>query len=196
MHKSRSGIDTSHLACYHSFTIVPQTETQNAGKEMVNMKRLIALLLAAALAFSLVACGGGGESEQRDAILTITKSDGTEETITSEELMDIHDENEINYNNNYMGCTAIVEGYVTEVEQGREEIFNNIWADTVEITLESDSTITGITFFLVLEDNSYENIDFSTITTGTKIRVTGDIGEYHVDLKLDNARDFEILTED
>ena len=159
------------------------------------MKRLIALLLAAVLVLSLAACGGE-ESEQRDAILTITKSDGTEETITSEELMDIHDENEINYNNNYMGCEAIVEGYVTEVEQGRREIFTNIWADTVEITLESDSTITGITFFLVLEDNSYEDIDFSTIMTGTKIRVTGYIGECHVDIQLDNAHNFEILTED
>ena len=59
MRKSRSGIDTSHLACYHSFAIVPQTETQNAGKEMVNMKRLLALILAAVLVLSLVACGGG-----------------------------------------------------------------------------------------------------------------------------------------
>ena len=42
--------------------IVPQTETQNAGKEMVNMKRLLALLLAAILALSLVACGGDNNS--------------------------------------------------------------------------------------------------------------------------------------
>ena len=71
--------------------------------------------------------------EDRDAVLTITKADGTEETMTSDELMDIYDENEINYNDNYMGCEATVEGYVLDVEQGSREIFDNIWADTAEI---------------------------------------------------------------
>ena len=68
-----------------------------AERETVNMKKLTVLLLAAAMTLSLAACSGG-EREDRDAVLTITKADGTEETMTSDELMDIYDENEINYN--------------------------------------------------------------------------------------------------
>ena len=81
MQKSRGVIDTSHLACYHSFMIVPQTETQNAGKEMVNMKRLLALLLAAILALSLVACGNSESSESKES-----------DTTTKEELLEVAEE--------------------------------------------------------------------------------------------------------
>lgn len=162
---------------------------------MVNMKRLIALLLAAVLALSLVACGGE-ESEQRDAILTITKADGTEETMTSDELMDIYEENEINYNDNYMGCEVIVEGYVLDIEQDRREIFNNIWADTAEISLEGYNGTRGIEFWIVMEDDSYKDLDFSTITKGTKVRVSGVIGESFVNTELNDAHDFQVITEE
>lgn len=160
------------------------------------MKRLIALLLAAVLALSLAACGGSGESEQRDAILTITKADGTEETMTSDELMDIYEENEINYNDNYMGCEVVVEGYVLDIEQGSREIFNNISADTVEISLEGYNGTRGIEFWIVMDDDSYKDLDFSTITKGTKVRVSGVIGESFVNTELNDAHDFQIITEE
>ena len=159
------------------------------------MKRLTALLLAAVLALSLVACSGE-ESEQRDAILTITKADGTEETMTSDELMDIYEENEINYNDNYMGCEVIVEGYVLDIEQDRREIFNNIWADTAEISLEGYNGTRGIEFWIVMEDDSYKDLDFSTITKGTKVRVSGVIGESFVNTELNDAHDFQVITEE
>ena len=165
-----------------------------AERETVNMKKLTVLLLAAAMTLSLAACSGG-EREDRDAVLTITKADGTEETMTSDELMDIYDENEINYNDNYMGCEATVEGYVLDVEQGSREIFDNIWADTAEISLEGYNGTRGIEFFIVMEDNHYEDLDFSAIREGTKVRVFGTIGESFVNTELDDARDFEIVTE-
>ena len=158
------------------------------------MKRLTILWLAAILTLSLSACSGG-DSEQRDATLTITKADGTEETLTSDELMDIYDENEINYTNNYRGCAAIVEGYVLDIEQGRREIFDNLWADTAEISLEGYNGTRGIEFWIVREDDAYQNLDFSTITAGTKVRVSGIIGESFVNTELDDAHDFEIITE-
>lgn len=159
------------------------------------MKRLIALLLAAALSLSISACAGGEESEQRDAILTIAKTDGTEETITSEELLDIYKDNEINYNNNYMGCEATIVGYVLEIEQDRREIFKNIWSDTAEITLEGYNGTRGIEFWIVMEDDSYKDIDFTTISKGTKVQVVGTIGDSFVNTEIDNAHDFEIITE-
>lgn len=173
-----------------------QSNADNAQrKDLMNMKRRIALLLAAALSLFLVACGGNGESETRDATLTITKADGTEETVTSEELMDIYGDNEINYNNNYRGCEATVVGYVLEIEQDRREIFKNVWADTAEITLEGYNGTRGIEFWVVMEDDSYQDMDFTAITKGTKVQVVGTVGESFVNTELDDAHDFEIVTE-
>ena len=94
MRKSRSGIDTSHLACYHSFAIVPQTETQNAGKEMVNMKRLTALFLAAALALSLAACGSNSGSGSQSGDDTLDVSDENVVEATWQDVFDDVQENE------------------------------------------------------------------------------------------------------
>ena len=94
MRKSRSGIDTSHLACYHSFAIVPQTETQNAGKEMVNMKRLTALFLAAALALSLAACGSDSGSGSQSGDDTLDVSDENVVEATWQDVFDDVQENE------------------------------------------------------------------------------------------------------
>ena len=94
MRKSRNGIDTSHLACYHSFAIVPQTETQNAGKEMVNMKRLTALFLAAALALSLAACGSDSGSGSQSEDDTLDVSDENVVEATWQDVFDDVQENE------------------------------------------------------------------------------------------------------
>ena len=94
MRKSRDGIDTSHLACYHSFAIVPQTETQNAGKEMVNMKRLTALFLAAALALSLAACGSNSGSGSQSGDDTLDVSDENVVEATWQDVFDDVQENE------------------------------------------------------------------------------------------------------
>ena len=94
MRKSRSGIDTSHLACYHSFAIVPQTETQITGKEMVNMKRLTALFLAAALALSLAACGSNSGSGSQSGDDTLDVSDENVVEATWQDVFDDVQENE------------------------------------------------------------------------------------------------------
>lgn len=116
MRKSRSGIDTSHLACYHSFTVVAQTETQNAGKEMVNMKRLIALILAAALALSLVACGGDGADHT-----TTGENEPSSDPSNTDYIDDTESTNPSNDNEN--------ETYW--------EVGDTITLDSVEFTLDS-----------------------------------------------------------
>ena len=138
----------------------------------------------------------GGKNIDVTIVKSITKADGTEETMTSDELMDIYEENEINYNDNYMGCEVIVEGYVLDIEQDRREIFNNIWADTAEISLEGYNGTRGIEFWIVMEDDSYKDLDFSTITKGTKVRVSGVIGESFVNTELNDAHDFQVITEE
>ena len=47
----------------------------------------------------------------------------------------------------------------------------------------------------MMEENHYEDLDFSAITEGTRVRVSGTVGESFVNTELDDARDFEIVTE-
>ena len=86
-------------------------------------------------------------------------------------------------------------GYVLEIEQDRREIFKNVWADTAEITLEGYNGTRGIEFWVVMEDDSYQDMDFTAITKGTKVQVVGTVGESFVNTELDDAHDFEIVTE-
>ena len=153
------------------------------------MKRRIVILLVV-LVLSLATCGA---EESRDAILTITKADGSEETITPGKLQNIYDENEINYNNNYRGCDVIVEGYVAEIEQGTERLSPLlIWVDTAEITLEGAR---GVTIEYLLGRASNEGVDINTITKGTKVRVSGILEGSFIDTEIVDAHDFEIITE-
>lgn len=158
------------------------------------MKKLLALILAAALALSLVACGGGGSSQEEESVvtLTITKSDGTTETLTPKEIEEIFDSNEVNYNNNYKGCEVVVEGVVESVKQEEKEIFKNIKSETAVFELTEYPTVQ---FWVVMGDSHYENLDFTTIEKGTKVRVYGTLGRYFIDIEIDDAHDFEIIND-
>ena len=165
------------------------------------MKKILSLILAVALELSLTACGGGAgsgstatdrEQEKPSAILTVTKADGTTETLTIEEMKKIYNDNEVNYNNNYKGCEVIVEGVVEGIEQEEKKIFGIIRAETAVFTL---GEITGIKFWIVMGDNHYKDLDFSTIEKGTRVRAAGTLGEIFVFIDIDAAHDFEIISE-
>lgn len=158
------------------------------------MKKLLALILAAALALSLVACGGGGSSQEEESAvtLTVTKSDGTTEILTPKEIKEIFDSNEVNYNNNYKGCEVVVEGVVESVKQEEKEIFKNLKSETAVFELTEYPTVQ---FWIVMGDEHYENLDFTTIENGTKVRVSGTLGRYFIDIEIDDAYDFEIITD-
>lgn len=158
------------------------------------MKKLLALILAAALALSLVACGGGGSSQEEESAvtLTVTKSDGTTEILTPKEIKEIFDSNEVNYNNNYKGCEVVVEGAVESVKQEEKEIFKNLKSETAVFELTEYPTVQ---FWIVMGDEHYENLDFTTIENGTKVRVSGTLGRYFIDIEIDDAYDFEIITD-
>ena len=162
------------------------------------MKKKLVLLLAVSLILSFSACGGsagntadsGDPLEDTDAILTITKADGTTETLTVDELQEIDSENELNYENNYMGCEATVEGKVYAIDNVERKIMGNVTADTAEFRLGAS----GVKFWIVPESDSYEDVDFDSLKEGSVVRVTGTIGNNHVFLDLDDAHDFEIVS--
>ena len=147
---------------------------------------------------SLSACGGSTDGaadsadplEDTDAILTITKADGTNETLTVDELQEIDSENELNYENNYMGCEATVEGKVYAIDIVERKIMGNVTADTAEFRLG----VSGVKFWIVPESDSYEDVDFDSLKEGSIVRVAGTIGDNHVFLSLDDAHDFEIVS--
>ena len=153
-------------------------------------KRWTALALAAVLALSLAACGGSPE-EETDALFTVTKADGTVEALTLEELEEIYTGNEIAYNSDYLGCPVEVEGTVYRVEQTRTEIFDGLWADTAEFRLGSS----GAKFWIVLGNEDYAGLDFGAISQGTRVKVSGTLGEAHVFIQIEDAHDLTILDE-
>lgn len=168
------------------------------GEEKVKKITGKLVLLLAALTLSLSACGGSTDGaadsadplEDTDAILTITKADGTNETLTVDELQEIDSENELNYENNYMGCEATVEGKVCDIDIVERKIMGNVTADTAEFRLGAS----GVKFWIVPESDSYEDVGFDSLKEGSVVRVTGTIGNNHVFLDLDDAHDFEIVS--
>lgn len=162
------------------------------------MKKKLVSLFAVLLILSFSACGGsvGNASntadplEDTDAILTITKADGTNETLTVDELQEIDSENELNYENNYMGCEATVEGKVYAIDIVERKIMGNVTADTAEFRLGAS----GVKFWVVPESDSYEDVDFDSLKEGSIVRVTGTIGDNHVFLSLDDAHEFEVVS--
>ena len=60
------------------------------------MKKTIALLMTFVMLLSLCACGSGSDAEEESTVpkATITKSDGTTEVLTQEELREIFKSNE------------------------------------------------------------------------------------------------------
>lgn len=159
------------------------------------MKKIISLLLTAAILFSLAACGGGSESaddpfEDTDAILTITKADGTTETLTIDELQEIESENEMNYNNNYLGCEAEVEGKVYSIDIINQKILGNVTADTAEFRLG----MAGVKFWIVPGADEYKDVDLDSLKKGSIVKVKGTIGKNHVSMDLEDAHDLEIVS--
>lgn len=117
------------------------------------MKKILALILAAALSLSLVACGGGGGTT-----CTVTNNDGEEETISAHDLKDVVKSNTIKWDNLYRDAYVVVTGKIekihgnikvngyqceaaVEIEDGwfvelktQEELASFDVGDTVEIT--------------------------------------------------------------
>ena len=112
-------------------------------------------------------------------------------TTEREELEELKDSNEIAYNEHYMGCEIQVSGKVESIEQTREELFDNFWADCARFTLEE-----GWTFFFTLSGLEEDGIDVSTLTTGTAVEVSGTLGETDAfETEIEGAHDLVIVEE-
>ena len=161
------------------------------------MKKLLALLLALVMVLSLCACGSESKGNTETTI-TFTNEDGTEETLTYNELYAIYKENEIAYEEQYKGRKVVVEGLVHEIKKGTTPGMGSQMGpqDVVEFKLgsEDEESPLGITFHISAD----ADINFAAITKGTKVRMKGNIYDAFVDIELLvdlDGKDFEILSE-
>ena len=91
------------------------------------MKRLLGIIMAAAIVFAFTGCGQSGTAA---TAATITKSDGTTEELTCKELMKIYDTNQAKFKE-YEGAPITFIGTVERVEtyfrlNGSSTIFDSI----------------------------------------------------------------------
>lgn len=159
------------------------------------MKKWTPWLLTALLVLSLTACAGGRE-EKAGIQLEITKADGTVETMTTQELMDLCETNEVNYNTNYRGCAVTVTGPVHTVEQERSQIFQSIWTDVAHLTLGEVRDGSQVEFDIVMGDDSYADFDFTALGEGTMVTAQGELGEAFVTVEIDDAHDLALVTQE
>lgn len=147
---------------------------------MVNMKKLIALLLAAALALSIVACGNGGSGENTNS--KTNTNDEVNELLNNAEELDLKEMNEEVLNNiasansTYVGNTYKVAGYITEI--------------TGEYCSISSSTSSQFSIHAYLNEDELAQLDrYEYVTIAGKIAFdfvdasSFPVFEYYVDMK-------------
>lgn len=145
------------------------------------MKKQLALLLAALLLLSLAACGGkpkdseeGAKVDDTSTLFTVTKEDGTTETLTADELNEIYATNEINFEENYSGASVEAEGTISKVETDSEMVYmlgTVDFVDVVRFTLND-----SVQFQLTPSSLEEFGLDASQITSGMKVHLTGSLG--------------------
>ena len=154
------------------------------------MKKALSACLAALLLLSLAACGSNSSrsstqeqnvvSEDAEApddpstVFTITREDGTTETLTADELKEIHDTNELNFDENYADVSVETEGTISKVESDSQLVYtlgSAEFVDVVRFTLED-----SIQFQLTPASLDAFGLDASQITAETKVHAAGSLG--------------------
>ena len=110
------------------------------------MKKLLALILAAALALSLVACGGGSGAGDTNTPsggdTTPTKEEMLEgaETTTIADIYNSVEANKVNANETYMGNIYVISGSVHKIETNYIELYEacTTYNATVKVYLNTD----------------------------------------------------------
>ena len=163
------------------------------------MRRLGLFLLTWTMMVAMCACNvnvegnveTGGEEEPVQEIAKITKMDGTVEELTQEEIKQIYDSNEANYNNNYKGCEVELEAVIESIEV--VNITYPILGDVEGVEFNTGGIASGFTFhctYAYLED---VGIDVNTLGTGTRIKVFGELGGTFIETEIDNIHDLTVL---
>ena len=86
------------------------------------MKKLLALILAAALALSLVACGGGGGAGDNNTPSGDGADSAKEELLSNAsacnfiDMQSAYNDNKVNAQDTYVGKVYTVTGYISEIE--------------------------------------------------------------------------------
>ena len=131
------------------------------------MKKILALMLAAALALSLVACGGGsGEdgttsapTEDETLKATIVTNEGETVEMTAEELMEICDSNEARFNKLYQYAEIEFTGTVDYIKVG-----TSVLVEDGKITSDQQKIVFKEGWCLVLSKNNtkYDLADYGS----------------------------------
>lgn len=82
-----------------------------------NMKKVLLIALVC-----IVLITGCGESKSKDIIYTITKDKDITEELSKSEIDAICDENEVNYNENYLNKAVSFTGTVSKVDQYNNDV--------------------------------------------------------------------------
>lgn len=110
------------------------------------MKKLLALILAAALALSLVACGGGSGAGDTNTPsggnATPTKEEMLEsaETTTIEDIYKSVEANKVNASETYIGNIYTISGYVHKIESDYIELYDTTktYNATIKVYMNTD----------------------------------------------------------
>ena len=153
---------------------MPHGATHTKRKEMVNMKRLITLILAAALALSLTACGSS----------TPTKDEMLEnaQEVDFKEYAIQYAENSATLKEQYGGQTCTISGYVTNIRGDINEVQLEWHDGTAYYTEEEQARLTDNS--MVLDASNYilfcdiaEDGGITEIKNGDYISVVGQFDE-------------------
>ena len=140
------------------------------------MKKIFALILAAALALSVIACGGQNEPSSEESTTTTTAETTTEEadTTTEETTEETAPEVKVMSYDEYMAAAVddevVIEAYV-QAKQG-------FWENSVTLYTQD---IDGA-YFIYQAPCTEE--DYEKLTPGTKIRVTGRKAEWAGEIEI------------
>ena len=167
---------------------------------MIPIKKALSACLAALLLLSLAACGSNSSrsstqeqnvvSEDAEApgapstVFTITREDGTTETLTVDELKEIHDTNEPNFDENYADVSVEAEGTISKVESDSQLVYmlgSAEFVDVVRFTLED-----SVQFQLTPASLDAFGLDASQITVGTKVHAAGSLGYANFTVVINN----------
>ena len=139
------------------------------------MKKILLCLLCGVILLGMTGCGKQEKAQ-------ITRVDGEKESLTYSELSDLYKNNEINFNEKYIGSTITITGKIKKIE--KEESLNTNYAyDSEGSIYETEENLWHLPMIqledgwriFIFSDLEYEknnpNTKLSDLNKGDKIKI-------------------------